>query len=60
MMWEYELTDQEYRAIVDALEYAEEAAIGSEATAKFREARKTMMQEHASKRDRKERENDNE
>lgn len=43
MMRELELTDREYRAIVDALEAAEEQAIFSEAEATFRNARHEMV-----------------
>jgi hypothetical protein len=47
MMWAYELSDQEYRTIVDALEYAEDNAVHSDAKARFSGTRHTMMEEHA-------------
>lgn len=46
MMREYELTDQEYRYVVEALGHAEENALFSESAAGFRNAAHELMKQH--------------
>lgn len=48
MMREYELTDEEYRTVVDALEHAHENAVHSDAQAKFHTTWNTLMKQYES------------
>jgi len=45
-MKEYELTDDEYSSIIQALDYAAKNAVHSEAAAKFRNAQATVNEQY--------------